>query len=109
MADRKGIVRFNDEITGVCKHNQHMFLHPGGLDVSGIWDQQYSIKSNCEGRGVVREGDIGTASCGHTFFAVKGSDISRTEGKGMMRIGDQVNIQGGDGVCTTGSDRALST
>lgn len=97
MSDRKAFARVGDEIKGVCNaHSPHR-------DVTGVWDVG-SPSSRSEGRAIVRVGDTGTASCGHSFFGVAGSPLSRSEGRALMRISDPVNIQGGDGVCVTGSD-----
>ena len=92
----KGVCRIGDQIEGKCN------AHALPKDVTGTWDTGSSI-SKSDGKGIVRENDTGTASCGHSFYAVKGSSISKTEGIGMMLVSDEVNIQGGVGNCTTGS------
>ena len=95
------IVRVSDQISGTCN------AHSPPCSVTGIWDTG-SPSSIDQGKAIVRIGDTGTASCGHSFFAVTGSSVMTCEGIGEVRIGDQVNIQGGAGVCVTGSSTDVS-
>ena len=98
----RAIVRVGDQIKGTCPaHN-----HP--IDVTGTWDTGSGI-STTEGKAMVRVGDTGTASCGHSFFAVTGSSVMTSEGKNIVCVGDEVNIQGGSGVCVSGSGISTST
>ena len=92
----QGIVRVGDQISGTCN------AHSPSESVTGTWDVGSGI-SICEGRGMIRTGDTGTASCGHSFYGVSGSSKMISEGRSVMRVSDPVNIQGGSGVCTTGS------
>ena len=93
----KAIVRVGDQITGTCNaHN-----HP--INVTGVWTQGSGI-SDTEGKAMIRVSDIGEASCGHTFFGVSGSSVFFSEDKAIMRVGDPVNIQGGNGICVSGSE-----
>jgi hypothetical protein len=92
----RAVCRVGDQISGTCN------AHSPSESVTGQWDVGSSI-SISEGRGMIRTGDTGTASCGHSFFAVTGSSKMVCEGRNIVCVGDTVNIQGGDGVTTTGS------
>jgi len=89
-----------DQISGTCLHASHV----GGLSVTGTWGAGSSkVKGSNGTKGIIRVNDTGTASCGHTFFAVTGSPKFSIQGLAVHRIGDTVNIQGGTGTSTTGT------
>ena len=96
------IVRVGDQISGTCN------AHNPPRSVTGVWENG-SPNSTDQGRAMIRVGDTGTASCGHSFFAVSGSSVMFSEGLAVMRVSDPVNIQGGSGVCVTGSNTDTAT
>lgn len=96
----KHVTRLGDSAAGICH------AHTGG-DVA--WTGVFTTCSGvlkADGLGLVRVGDTGPTSCGHTFRAISGSSVivDRLSGKALVREGDPVEvIEGGSGVVTSGS------
>jgi uncharacterized Zn-binding protein involved in type VI secretion len=98
------VCRVGDCVTGVCEASAPNHPH----DFVGVWTTG-SDKVIADGIGVIRIGDIGVTDCDHTFIAVEGSEVSNEDGVGIVRVGDIVLvIEGGVGVCITGSDNSRS-
>jgi len=92
------VCRVGDVVTGVCPG------HPIPVPFSGTWGSG-SVVCTADGLGIIRVGDVGSASCGHSIMAVSGSSIVTADGIGVVRIGDAVITSGGgSGTCASGSD-----
>ena len=92
------VCRIGDQNHGICTQ------HAGGNTAwTGVWATG-SPTFSADGLAVVRAGDTGLCSCGHTFQAVAGSGILGGGGLSIQRVGDTVTvIGGGNGVSDTGS------
>ena len=94
------IARVGDTVVGFCNGPGH----DPGLPCTGVFTTGSPIVSS-DGLPVIRIGDIGVTSCGHTFVASTGSSIVSADGISVHRVGD-ICLTEGNGVCTTvsGSD-----
>jgi len=90
----KRVVRLGDHAAGTCT------AHRSAVSWTGVFTTCSSVVGS-EGKGIIRVGDTGTTSCGHTFQAIEGSSFITVEGIPVVREGDAVAvIQGGSGVVT---------
>lgn len=93
------VCRVGDAIVGVC------FGHDGPISVTGVWVSGSGQLSD-ENKPVIRVGDTGIASCGHTFEAISGSSTTTDENKPVHRVSDAIKLSpGGTGVSVTGSPK----
>lgn len=92
------VCRIGDSVSGTCTQ------HVPAVAWTGTWGTGSAIFTS-DGIGVVRVGDTGLCSCGHTFQASVGSTVAAdSTGKALVRVGDPVIvIGGGTGVTLTGS------
>lgn len=96
------VCRVSDTVVGTC------FAHNSPVPFVGTWAAG-SSQVVAENLGVVRVGDIGTTSCGHTIMAISGSSNVVADGIPVVRIGDTVIVvQGGTGVIASGSNFVVS-
>lgn len=106
MATRRRVTRLGDSAAGTCWAPNH--------DSPVSWTGVFTTCSGnlkADGIGLVRVGDTGPTSCGHTFRAISGSSVilDRVSGKALVREGDAVEvIEGGNGVVTSGSNYVRS-
>jgi uncharacterized Zn-binding protein involved in type VI secretion len=99
----KGIARVGDQVEGICPNHVDEEDAAISLDFTGTWLTGSTIVT-LDGLGVVRIGDTGLASCGHTFTASEGSSINTADGLGIHRLGDAVSILGANvGTTISGS------
>lgn len=89
--------RVGDQGAGVC------YLHVVPVSFVTTFNQG-DPKVNVDGKAVMRVGDFGSASCGHTTRALTGSStVSGSNGQGIHRVGDTGEIVGGGGTYTVTS------
>lgn len=86
------IATVGDTVTGVCSATGHV----GNLPFTGIW-QSGSPTCTHQTRGIIRQGDIGVADCGHRFKPLSWSSVSKADGLPIHRLGDLVEIIEGPG------------
>ena len=84
-------------------------VYCNGHDVAGA---QREVSGNVliNGLGAARLGDKGSSSCpcdGCDFITVQGSSRVLVNGKPLVRVGDRVVLQPGQGAMTTGSPNVL--
>lgn len=91
------IARVGDTATGTCTQ------HGGSIGITIVYSSG-SGTSTDQGNAIIRVGDTGLASCGHTYQVTTGSSIFSNEGKAIHRVGDAgIIIGGGSFTCQTGS------
>lgn len=92
------VCRIGDVSVGVCPG------HDYPIPFSGVWGSGSGI-CTADGIGIVRVGDVGSASCGHSIIAVSGSGVVTADGISVVRVGDAVITSGGgSGTCSSGSN-----
>jgi uncharacterized Zn-binding protein involved in type VI secretion len=89
-----GVARVGDTVAGVCPQ------HLAPIAYTGVWASG-SGTAKADGKAVIRLGDTGPASCGHTFHAIAASSVVSNAGVPVHRLGDAVEIIGGGPGTTT--------
>ncbi len=94
------VARLGDAVIGVCRSA----AHDNPRNWTGVFETA-TAGYTADGIPVVRVGDTGSTSCGHTFVAIEGSSVlTGAGGIPVVRVGDAVEvIAGGDGTVISGS------
>lgn len=96
------VCRIGDLGVGTCYAHEH----PTSFTTTFITGDERNVVN---GRQVVRVGDLGRTSCGHTTMATSGSSNTLgSNGQGLHRIGDVgIVLEGGSYVAVTGSEDTI--
>jgi uncharacterized Zn-binding protein involved in type VI secretion len=96
-----GVARVGDHVAGTCP--QHIVP----VSYTGTWTSG-SGSATANGKAIIRLGDTGVASCGHTFAATSASTKVSNGGVPVHRAGDAVDIIGGGPGTTIAGSSSVS-
>lgn len=98
-----------DPVAGICNGHYDPLGNRISIPYTGVWSAT-DASMTAGGIKVVRKGDTGTASCGHTFKAMDGSaSLTGPGGTGVHKRGGVIDITDNGGFHGPGVTGASGT